>query len=337
VRRLVFVVNPASCSRNGRWLQARLRTLHPGEHLLCLGQADLSSIATRLGGSDTALVACGGDGTAAAVLEVAWRVHQAQPGQAPLPVGVIPLGTGNDLARYLGWAQPVSTVRALDRLLARLERGASRPIDRWVLRGPVRGVRGAQPPVATANSPAEPIIEPLVLATPGCDRPWFNYCSLGADARIALHFHDFRQRHPAWFRARWANRLAYAALGAQEPGGGLMAVMGRARPFPRGLPAWASSLVMTSIPSYAGGVRLPAGVRADDGRLEAFGLPCGLSLGLVVAGLRRPCCVGPFNQLELDLPRPLPMQVDGEPFVAAGGRYLVSRQGQARVVVVDRD
>lgn len=186
------------------------------------------------------------------------------------------------------------------------------------------------------NSPAEPKIEPLVPATPGCEHPWFNYWSLGADARIALRFHAFRQRHPAWFRTRWANRLAYAALGAQEPGRALGSARGQAHPFSRRLPTWAGSLVMSSIPSYAGGVHLP-GVRADDGRLEAFAMPRGLSLGLVMAGLHRPCCVGSFSQLELTLSDALAMQMDGEPFVAPSGRYHLSRQGQARVVVVEKD
>jgi diacylglycerol kinase (ATP) len=71
-------------------------------------------------------IACGGDGTAAWALSTIDEMGLAyEP-----PVAVLPLGTGNDLARTLGWGggyndEPVSDI------LKSVERAHANVLDRW--------------------------------------------------------------------------------------------------------------------------------------------------------------------------------------------------------------
>lgn len=288
--RATFVINPASGGRAGAALGALLA--RRGDPLHDIRQGRLVELAAACEG---VLVACGGDGTAAAVLDAVWRSGR------DLPVAVIPLGTGNDLARHLGWPTEAPDADRLDAWLAHAIAAPERRLDRWLLSGPGRP-----------------------------EQAWFNYWSVGDDAAAALRFHHIRRVQPWLMRGAACNKGLYALCGLAEPGARLRACADRP------LPTGTGALVAAGIPSYAGGVRLGPTIRSDDGLIDLFALPGSLSLGLMLAGRRRARLLGRSAALRLRFARAVPMQLDGEPFVGAAGAWTVRHGGQVRVLAGPR-
>ncbi|XP_023710920.1 diacylglycerol kinase eta isoform X3 [Cryptotermes secundus] len=72
------------------------------------------------------ILVCSGDGSVGWVLSEIDRLnmHQCQ-------VGVLPLGTGNDLARVLGWGSSCDDDTHLPQLLEKYEKACTKMLDRW--------------------------------------------------------------------------------------------------------------------------------------------------------------------------------------------------------------
>ncbi|CAG9827846.1 unnamed protein product [Diabrotica balteata] len=145
------------------------------------------------------VLACGGDGTVGWVLSVIDQI-----GISPAPaVGVLPLGTGNDLARALGWGGGY-TDEPISKILSNISQSDIVNLDRWSL--DVEKNKDAPPPAS--NEPVGKESLPLNVVN--------NYYSLGVDAHIALEFHEAREAHPEKFNSRLRNKMFYGQMGGKD-------------------------------------------------------------------------------------------------------------------------
>ena len=131
------------------------------------------------------VLACGGDGTAGWVLSI---LDQIGISPAP-PVGVLPLGTGNDLARALGWGGGY-TDEPISKILSCMGEAEPVMLDRWELQ-----VEKNEEVAQNSNADEcgggghhHPSRDTLPLSVVN------NYFSFGVDAQIALDFHEARGR-----------------------------------------------------------------------------------------------------------------------------------------------
>ncbi|KAG8586110.1 hypothetical protein GDO81_005254 [Engystomops pustulosus] len=73
------------------------------------------------------ILVCGGDGSVGWVLAEIDKLSLHKQCQ----LGVLPLGTGNDLARVLGWGASCDDDTQLPQILEKLERASTKMLDRW--------------------------------------------------------------------------------------------------------------------------------------------------------------------------------------------------------------
>ncbi|CAB0031395.1 unnamed protein product [Trichogramma brassicae] len=145
------------------------------------------------------ILACGGDGTVGWVLSVLDQI-----GANPAPaVGTLPLGTGNDLARALGWGGGY-TDEPIGKILVSMAESEISILDRWQL------LVERNPDASGQDEDAAKGKENLPLNVVN------NYFSLGVDAHIALEFHEAREAHPERFNSRLRNKMFYGQMGGKD-------------------------------------------------------------------------------------------------------------------------
>ncbi|WAR17399.1 DGKQ-like protein, partial [Mya arenaria] len=232
------------------------------------------------------ILACGGDGTVGWVLSCLDNVGQDAICQSP-PLSILPLGTGNDLARVLRWGPGYTQEDPLNYLRDVID-AEDIKLDRWTVIFHPNEKEQDDLKVAIANdtnsaNTNEDTTTIFVMNT---------YFGLGIDADISLDFHQAREEKPDKFNSRLHNKKVWGS----------------------GANPWG--------PEKEDQFQKPTHY---DGNLEVVGITGVVHMAQIHSGLRTGIRVAQGGHLRITLLTDLPVQVDGEPWIQPAGQVVVLR------------
>nr|CAB3237538.1 diacylglycerol kinase delta [Phallusia mammillata] len=124
---LVFVNSKSGDNQGVKFLRRFRQFLNPAQvfDLMCSGPQVGLKMFRKF---DTfRILICGGDGSVGWVLNELDKLNMQNKAQ----VGVLPLGTGNDLAQVMGWGNVCDDDTQVPAIIERYERASAKLLDRW--------------------------------------------------------------------------------------------------------------------------------------------------------------------------------------------------------------
>nr|CAG4642287.1 EOG090X00MP [Evadne anonyx] len=278
---------------------------------------------------DYRILVCGGDGTIGWVLQCLDNVGQDSECSSP-PCAIVPLGTGNDLARVLRWGPGYTGGEDPLNLLRDVIEADEIRLDRWTVVFHPEEKAGDDKVGGMTNVPAisnEDNSQMFVMN---------NYFGIGIDADLCLDFHNAREENPNKFNSRLHNKGVYVKMGLRKMMGRKMCkdmnkeirleVDGKLVELPP-----VEGIIILNIFSWGSGAS-PWGFERDDqfsvpnhwdGMLEVVGVTGVLHLGQIQSGLRSAIRIAQGGHIRIRMNIELPIQVDGEPWIQSAGEIVV--------------
>uniref|UniRef100_A0A673N0F9 Diacylglycerol kinase n=1 Tax=Sinocyclocheilus rhinocerous TaxID=307959 RepID=A0A673N0F9_9TELE len=266
---------------------------------------------------DYRILVCGGDGT------VGWILDAIDKANLPMrpPVAVLPLGTGNDLARCLRWGGGYDGMD-LGRILKDIEGSSVVPMDRWSI----------QVTLEDSQERGDPYSIHLKYDL-YCIRFYANklwYFEFATSETISASCKKLKEC------------LTIECCGTQLDLGSLSL----------------EGIAVLNIPSMHGGSNLwgeaKKSDRADqdlpevivdpevlkvspqdmsDKRMEVVGLEGAIEMGRIYTGLKSAVRLAKTSQITIRTKKPLPMQIDGEPWMQPPCTIHITHKNQASMLM----